>query len=285
MNLLLWGIAFIYLVLMSYDGYKNKGDLKDNRGVIRFLTLGFITDFGDALGIGSFAPSTAYLKLKNDVTMKNMPGTLNVGHALPVIMQAIIFMGIVDVELKTLVLLIASACLGAWLGPFFVAKTNEKQMKKIVGLALLASGILLVVRQVGWIASLGDGTIIGLNGPMLILSMMVFIGLGALQTGAGIGLYAPAMAYIYSIGMNPAVAFPIMMGASAFMMPIGNIKAIKEGVFDRKVAMLIAIGGVPGVIIASIFFSSLNVDLLAWLVIGIVFLTAIIMIKEVLNDK
>ena len=46
------------------------------------LGIGFVTDFFDTLGIGSFAPTTALFRLLRLVARPHIPGTLNVGHAL-----------------------------------------------------------------------------------------------------------------------------------------------------------------------------------------------------------
>ena len=45
------------------------------------ILIGFVTDFFDTLGIGSFAPTTAIYKLRRMVPDELIPGTLNVGHA------------------------------------------------------------------------------------------------------------------------------------------------------------------------------------------------------------
>src|SRR5262245_38426643 len=64
--------------------------------------IGFITNFFDTLGIGSFATTTTLYRLRNIVPDELIPGTLNVGHTLPTIAQAFIYMGLVEVEIKTL---------------------------------------------------------------------------------------------------------------------------------------------------------------------------------------
>jgi len=45
-----------------------------------------------------------------------VPGTLNVGHTLPTVIQAFIYITIIEVDMTTLVVLIAAAVAGAWLG-------------------------------------------------------------------------------------------------------------------------------------------------------------------------
>ena len=59
------------------------------------VVLGFVACFFDTLGIGSFAPTTAALKLRGLVADETIPGTLNVGYTLPTLAQAFIFIAFV----------------------------------------------------------------------------------------------------------------------------------------------------------------------------------------------
>src|SRR5262245_5247 len=80
------------------------------------LGIGFVTNFFDTLGIGSFATTTSFFKVLKLVKDEVIPGTLNVGHTLPTIVQAFIYIAILKVDMKTLILMIGAAVLGAWLG-------------------------------------------------------------------------------------------------------------------------------------------------------------------------
>ena len=64
----------------------------------RHLAIGFVTNFFDTLGIGSFAPTTAAFKFWRVVPDEDIPGTLNIGHALAAITQAFIYITIVEVH-------------------------------------------------------------------------------------------------------------------------------------------------------------------------------------------
>jgi len=84
--------------------------------------IGFVTAFFDTLGIGSFATTTAVYKLRNMVPVKLIPGTLNVGHALSTIAQAFIYTKLVPVDPMTLILMIAAASVGSWVGPTYTTR-------------------------------------------------------------------------------------------------------------------------------------------------------------------
>ena len=51
--------------------------------------------------------------------------------------------------------------------------------------------------------------------------------LGAIMP-LGIGYYAPCMILVALLGMNPLAAFPIMMGACAFLMPVASMKFVRS---------------------------------------------------------
>lgn len=102
---------------------------------------------------------------------------------------------------------------------------------------------------------------------------------------AGIGLYAPCMAMVALLGMNPKAAFPIMMGACAFVGPIASIKFVKEGAYEREVSMGITIGGVIGSILALTFVTNMPVYWLNWLVVAVVLYTSVTMFKSALNKE
>jgi hypothetical protein len=101
--------------------------LEHGRGGLRELrptdlASGGVTNFFDTLGIGCFAPTTALYKLQRRMDDAEIPGTLNVGHALPCLTEALIFVAIITLDLTTLVSMIGAAVLGAWLGAGIVAR-------------------------------------------------------------------------------------------------------------------------------------------------------------------
>lgn len=270
-----------YFLIMTAKANKN-GEFEEEKAYKPVVT-GFITNFFDTLGIGSFAPTMFMFKaLKHNVPDKQIPGTLNVADCLPVLLEAIIFIGAVEVEPVTLISLIASAVVGSYIGAGIISKLSERTIQLIMGVALLVSAGLFTAGVVGWIP-LG-GTAIGLTGGKLILAVVIFFVLGALMT-AGIGLYAPAMVVVYSMGMNPAAAFPIMMGSCALLMPVASAKFIKENNYAKKNSILIAVFGLLGVFVAKQFFSGLNVEQLKILVIVVVTVTAIMMLRAAFKKK
>ena len=280
-----WAVlmAFYYYVFIKdYNQVKVSGEL-DEVSVGKVGVVGFITNFFDTLGIGSFAPTVAFNKfLKMGVRDKDLPGLLNVGDTLPVMCEAVIFTTVIDVDPITLVTMLAAAAVGSWLGAGIIAKLDEIKIQKIMGIALLVTGVLMTLTALNLMP--GGGEAIGLTGIKLVIGIVGNFILGALMT-AGIGLYAPCMALVYFLGMSPAVAFPIMMGSCATLMPVCSVKFIKEGAYPRKAALLLGLFGAIGVFIAAYIVKSLPLNILRWLVIAVIFYTSISMLNSAYKRK
>ncbi|MGL6107741.1 TSUP family transporter [Romboutsia sp.] len=286
LNLLLGLLAALtagFTAIYANDFRKNIGNNK--KGVfIPGLFIGFITDFLDAIGVGSFATTTAILKLnaKLKVSDRLLPGTLNVAHALPMITQAFMSLTAIDVDIITLVSLIVAAVVGSYIGAGIISKLPEKMIQLTMGLALIVVAILLVLGQLELMPTGGEA--IGLTGVKLVIGVVGNFILGALMT-AGIGLYAPCMAMVALLGMNPMAAFPIMMGSCAFVGPIASTKFVKEGAYEREISMGITIGGVIGSILALLFVTNLPIYWLKWLVVVVVCYTSFTMLSTALKKN
>lgn len=238
--------------------------------------IGFVTNFFDTLGIGSFAPTTSLFRLRRLVPDDLIPGTLNVGHTPPVVVQALIFIVIIAVDPWTLVLMIAAAVAGAWFGAGVVAGLSRRRIQIGMGLALLVAAGLMVMTQFGWFPPGGDT--LGLTGTRLGIGLAGSVVMGALMT-LGVGFYAPCMILISLLGMNPKAAYPIMMGACAFLMPVAGMRFVRKGRYSLRPALGLAIGGVPGVLIAVYIVRSLELRTVRWLVVGVVLYTAVSMLS------
>ncbi|EHN16021.1 sulfite exporter TauE/SafE family protein [Clostridium sporogenes] len=245
-------------------------------------TVGFITNFFDTLGIGSFAPTTALLKNFKLTQDRTLPGTLNVACTIPVAVEAILFINGIEVEPVTLFSLLIAATVGAVVGAGVVSKLDEKKVQFGMGVALIIVALVMLAGQLKLMPAGGDA--VGLHGVKLIVAIIGNFILGALMT-LGIGLYAPCMALVYALGMSPKVAFPIMMGSCAFLMPAASLKFVKEGAYDRKASMAITIFGLVGVFIAYYLVKSLPLDILKWLVIVVIIYTAAMMFNSASKAK
>jgi uncharacterized membrane protein YfcA len=241
------------------------------------LVIGFVTDFLDTLGIGSFAMTTSMFKLGRVVADENIPGTLNVGHSVPTFAEAIIFILVVDVEMSTLLPMIAAAVAGAWLGAGVVSGWSRRRVQLGMGSLLLVAAVIIVMRLTHFMP--GGGDALGLAGPKLALGLVGNFVLGALMT-LGIGLYAPCMILVSLLGMNDITAFPIMMGSCAFLMPTASIRFVRSGRYDLRAALGLTLAGTPAAILAGLVVKSLPLTVVKWLVAGVVVYTAVAMLRS-----
>ncbi|WP_278681307.1 sulfite exporter TauE/SafE family protein [Paraclostridium bifermentans] len=247
------------------------------------LATGFVTDFFDTLGIGSFAPTVAMMNaLKINIPDKLIPGTLNVCHTIPVVFEAFIFTTVIKVDSITLISLLGAAVVGSYVGAGIISKMDERKIQIVMGFALVVTAILMLLAQLGLMPGGGNAT--GLTGAKLVIGVVGNFILGALMT-AGVGLYSPCMAMVYFLGMSPTVAFPIMMGSCALLMPTASVKFIKEGTYAKKTSLFITIGGVIGVFIAANFVSSMPMDILRWVVIIVIAYTSVTMLKKAFANQ
>jgi uncharacterized membrane protein YfcA len=172
--------------------------------------------------------------------------------------------------------MIAASVFGAWLGAGVVARWPRRTVQMGMGVALLAAAVLMLMTQLDVFP--GGGEAPGVRGARLVIAVAGNFALGALMT-LGIGLYAPCMILVSLLGMNPKAAFPIMMGSCAFLMPVGSLRFIREGSYSLRAALGLAIGGIPGVLLAAYIVKELPLYAVRWLVIVVVVYTGATLIK------
>jgi uncharacterized membrane protein YfcA len=246
------------------------------------LGVGFVTNFFDALGIGSFAPTTAIFRAWKVVDDQQIPGTLNVGHTIPTIAQALIFITVVEVETATLAAMIAASVVGAWWGAGFVAGLPRRAIRLAMGALLVVAAGFMLVRLLGLTPPGGEA--LALRGGPLVVAVVVNLALGALMT-LGIGLYAPCMVLVSLLGMNPRAAFPIMMGSCAFLMSAAGAHFVRRGSFDQPASIGLTLAGVPAVLIAGLIVKELPLDVVRWLVVVVVLYTAASLLRAGLAER
>jgi uncharacterized membrane protein YfcA len=245
------------------------------------LGTGFVTNFFDTLGIGSFATTTAVFRLLKMVPDEKIPGTLNVGHTLSAITQTFIFTKIVPVEATTLITMIVAAVLGSWLGAGVVSRMSRSKIQYGMGFAMLAAGALLLLSLLG--IGPGGREALGVWGVKLGIAFAGNFVLGVLMT-LGIGLYAPCLILVGLLGMNVRSAFPIMMGSCAFLMPFASIKFMKTGRFDAKAAIGLAIGSIPAVFIAAYIIRGLPLTALRWVIFIVIVYASVTLLRSAIQE-
>lgn len=248
---------------------------------LRDCGIGLLTLFFDTLGIGAFATTTAFFKLWHLVQDEDIPGTLNIGIALPAVAEAGIYMSVVDVDIKTLALMIIAATLGAWLSAGFVSRWPRRKIQIGMSITLLVTASFMLMALFHLLPVGGDA--LGLSGYKLWIAVAANLVLGALMT-VGIGFFAPCMMVVYLLGMSPKATFPIMMGSCAFLGVVGSIRFIQQRRYNWKSAIGLTVGGIPGVLLAAYLVKSLPLGPLRWLVFFVMIYTAIMMLRSAVRE-
>ena len=281
------------LVYTAYDILKTKKHLMAGKDrYVKNAVIGLITDFFDTLGVGCFAPTMFAFKITGSMPKDEkgrdrddlVPGTLNVGHSLPVITEALLFLDFVAVEPLTLVGLLAAACLGGWLGAGWVSGWKVNTVRISLAICLLATAVVVIMKLFGIGPYGGENqALLGLRGIKLIVAITINFVLGMLMN-LGFGLYAPCMGMLLALGMDVGAIFPIMMGSTAIQMPFSSTIFIKEGKYDPKAAVMLGIFGIIGVFLAYFLVKSMDVTYLLYIVIFVMIYTAVRYFIEGIRD-
>ena len=246
------------------------------RPTLESIGLGAITNFFDTLGIGSFAPTTAWLKFRSLVPDRFIPATLNAGHCIPTIIQALVFIRLVHVDPWLLAACILAAMAGSLLGAAAMLRTSLPIVQATVGVALIIAAALYAMQNLNMMPNTGNAlTLVPVFFALAVAGHFV---LGSLMA-FGIGLYAPSLVMLSLMGLDPKAAFPIMMGACAFLMPVTGRRFARDAGVDLRIVLGITVGGIPAVLLASYTVTNLPIAALRWGVVVVVLYAALLLLR------
>jgi uncharacterized membrane protein YfcA len=249
---------------------------------IEAMALGAVTNFFDALGIGCFAPSTAYLKFRRLVPDQLIPATMISGYALGAVTESFVFIGAIKVDPVLLVLSIAASAAGALAGVTVAGRLAVRPIRLTLGIGLLIASATYALSNLGLMPQGGAATSL----PALPFALVVAasFGLGVLMN-LGIGNYAPTLILVSLLGMDPRAAFPIMMGSAALLMVASGFRVVRERPLDLRIVLGMTLGSVPAVLVAALIVKSLPLAALRWGVVGVVTYAAGLMLHAGLANR
>lgn len=271
--LAIWGLIITALFIRGLKNHPGKLELGSKKTVINAL-IGFIANFFDTWGIGSFAPSTFCYKTFKTSDDIDIPGNLNLGDVFPVTIEAILFLNFVDIEPLTLVTMLAAAALGAFFCVHLVTKWDVNKIRIGMGIALFCCAIVFICKLMNVGPFGAVGTALGLHGIKMVIGLIVNFFLGSFMM-IGFGLYQPCMALVMILGMSVGVAFPIMMGSCAVLVLTAAPTFIKTGRYDKNATVMNAVAGSLGAIAAYLLISyAFYLTTLSYIVVVVMFYTA-----------
>jgi uncharacterized membrane protein YfcA len=241
--------------------------------------IGFVTNFLDTLGIGSYAQITALFKLRGRPEDGLIPGTLNVGSSVPAFLGSLLFFGAVAVEPVLLASMVISAGIGAWVGADVVSRIPRRGIQVFMGVALLLAAGFFAMTALGVLPP--SGTAMGLSGWRFAVAVLANFAFGALMC-IGIGNYAPSMVLLGLLGMHPVAAYPIMIGSDGVLIPIATLGFLRSGRFSHGCALGLTFGGLLGTLGAFPLVSLIagHLTLMRWLVIVVIIYAAVSMLRS-----
>ncbi|MDB5737288.1 MAG: anion permease [Sphingomonas bacterium] len=248
------------------------------------IALGAITNFFDTLGIGSFAPTMVWIKFRKLVPDRLIPCTMLAGHALPSMAQAVVFLVLLGVYLDPVLLVgcVLALLMGALMGAPLAARALAWIVQLVVGFALLLAAAFYARANLHLMP--GGGTAASLSLPLLIVAIAANFLFGILLN-FGVGNYAPTLAMLSLMGMDPRLSFPIMAGGAALAGSAASTRHVLIGKIDLRIATGLAIGGIPAVLFAAFIVRSMPIELLRWLVIFVVVYAAAVMLRSAFVNR
>jgi uncharacterized membrane protein YfcA len=241
--------------------------------------FGAITNFFDTLGIGSFAPTMAWLKLRRLVSDRLIPCTMLVGHTTPAMVQAVIFLILLGVLVDPVLLIgcVIALVAGGLVGAPLVARSAVWVVQTVVGIALLVAAALYAAANLHLMPAGGTASSLPLG--LMIAAIAANFVFGILLN-FGVGNYAPTLVMLSLMGMDPRLCFPIMAAGAGLTAAAASIRHITVGEIDLRIAAGIAIGGIPAVLVAAFIVKSMPIEPLRWLVVVVVIYTGVVMLWE-----
>jgi Sulfite exporter TauE/SafE len=241
--------------------------------------IGCVTSFLDTLGIGSYAQITALCKLRGRPADELIPGTLNVGSAVPVLISSLFYLGAVAVDPTLLTSMVVSAGAGAWVGANLVSRMPRRMIQLVMGVALLIAAGFFATTALGVLPPMGAA--FALAGWRFAVAVGANFLLGALMC-IGIGNYAPSMVLLGVLGMHPLAAYPIMIGSDGVLIPVAALGFLGSGRFAPGCALGITLGGILGVLAALpvVRLIAGHLNLMRWFVVMVVVYAALSMLRS-----
>jgi uncharacterized membrane protein YfcA len=240
------------------------------------IALGAVVSFFDTLGIGSFAPATAWLKFRRMVPDRLIPPTMLVGLSPPAMAESVIFLILLGVQVDPVLLFgcALAVLLGGLVGAPLVAQCRVWIVQTVVAVGLVLAAIAYAMTNLHMFP--GGGTAASLPLTLTILAIVANFGFGLLLN-FGVGNYAPTLVTLSLMGMDPRLVFPIMAAGAAVTGAGACVRHIQMGKMDLRVVVGLGIGGIPAVLVAAFVVKTMPLELLRWLVIVVVLYAAAVM--------
>src|SRR5437868_5630370 len=249
---------------------------------VESLLLGAVVNFFDTFGISSFAQTTAWMKFRKMVPDRLIPPTMIAGLTPPAMAESIVFLILLGVRVDPVLLFGAAMATfaGGVVGAPLVVRSRAWIVQMTVAIGLALAGIAFVLAIAGKLPA--GGTASGLPMGLTIIAIAASFVFGLLAN-FGVGNYAPTLAMLSLMGMDPHYCFPIMASGASLMGAGSSIRFVKVPEIDLRIVVGLTLGGIPAVLVAALIVKSMNVELLRYVITVVVFYTAVVMARAALR--
>lgn len=246
--------------------------------------LGAVANFLDTLGIGSMAPTMAWFKFRKLVPDHLIPQTMITGLTLPTMVEGLIFLSLLGVGVDPVLLVgsILTFVAGGWAGLPLIARARAWVVQALVGIALLVAAGFFLLSNLD-LMPLG-GTATSLPPGLTIVAIVASFGFGVL-INFGVGNYAPSLAMLSLMGLDPRLCFPIMAASASFAAAGIATHHIRAGKIDLRIPLAMVLAGIPAVLVAAFIVESLPLAPLKWLITVVVTYTGIVMLRTAASGR
>ena len=165
-------------------------------------------------------------------------------------------------------------------GAPLVVRAPVRAVQSVVGIALMIAAALYAMKNLGLMPA--GGAALALPLTLFAIAVGAHFVMGVLMC-FGIGLYAPSLIVLSLLGLDPLAAFPIMMGACAFLMPVASFRFIRSPRIDLRIVVGLAVGGVPAVLLAAFVVKSAPLVAIGWGVVVVVLYAAAMLLRSSLR--
>jgi len=257
---------------------------KRSTPTLETIGLGAVVSFFDTLGIGCFAPSTAWLKFRRLVPDRLIPPTILVGLTITAVVESVIFLLKLGVKVDPVLLFgcIIACTTGGLIGAPLLHRTRVWVVQLVVAIGLVLAAIAYGMTNLKLFP--GGGTAAGLPMTLTVIAIAANFVIGVLLN-YGVGNYAPTLVMLSLMGMDPRLAFPVMAGAAGLMGATAGIRHINTGKLDLGVVLGLTVGGIPAVLVAAYIVVTMPIEILRWLVLVVVLYAASLMFRAAMLGR
>jgi uncharacterized membrane protein YfcA len=246
--------------------------------------LGAVVNFFDTLGIGSFAPSAAWLRFRRLVPDRLIPPTMIVGLTPPAMAESVIFLILLGVMVDSVLLFgcAFATLLGGLVGAPLVARARVWIVQMVLAIGLVLAAAAYVMTNLHLFP--GGGHASGLPPGPTLAAVAASFAFGILAN-FGVGNYAPTLVMLSLMGMDPRLCFPIMALGGSLRVAGAGVRHLQIGEGDLRIVLGLALGGIPAVLVAALIVKSMPTEMLRWLVVAVALSSAALLLRAALRGR